>query len=301
LFGVARVPNPGKKLSDFIPGQPLEDTFTIYRNVMPEGSSAGDFKVISHVEQLALSACARNSGGRLWCATCHNPHEKMSQSVEYYRSRCLTCHTASFPASHPPKDSDCLGCHMPRRDAKDGGHTAFTDHRIQRRPETQPDLPSNAGIAAWREPFPNLRARNLGIAYIDVGMQRHSAPFIIQGYRALTEVQRQFANDPDFFKWIGEALLLAKQSSDAKLAFERALQLDPDSALTKASAASPYIQEGDADRAIAHLERAVNLDPLDLPAASTLIGLYQKQGKLTEATELSAKIQAAIREGPMPV
>ncbi len=297
LFGVSRVPNPGKKLGDFVPGQTLENTFTIYRNFSPEGSSAGDFKVISHVEQLALSACARKSEGRLWCATCHDPHEKMSQSVEYYRARCLSCHTASFPISHPSKDSDCLGCHMPRRNAKDGGHTAFTDHRIQRRPVAPTDLPSDATIAAWREPSPDLQARNRGIAYIDVGMQRHAASFIIQGYRTLTEVQQQFANDPDFFNWIGEALLVGKQSADAKVAFERALQLDPGSALTEASVASPYILEGDADHAIAHLERAVTLDPLDLPAASTLIGLYQKQGKITEAAELSAKIQAAMRQG----
>jgi tetratricopeptide (TPR) repeat protein len=296
LFGVARVPNPGKKLSDFIPGQTLEDTYTIYRNAMPVGSAGGEFKVISHVEQLALSYCARRSGGRLWCATCHNPHEKMSESIEYYRSRCLSCHTTNLPASHPAKDSDCLGCHMPRRDAKDGGHSAFTDHRIQRHPELQPDLPSNSGIAAWREPSLDLQKRNLGIAYIDVGMQRHSSPFIVQGYRDLTEVQRQFPNDSDFFKWIGEALLLAKQTSDAQIAFERGLQLDPNSALTEASAASPYIQEGDDARAIAHLERAVTLDPLFLPAASTLIGLYEKQRKLTEAAELSAKIKTAMGE-----
>jgi hypothetical protein len=298
LFGVARVANPGKKLSDFIPGQPLENTFTIYRNVMPAGSSSGEFKVISHVEQLALSSCARSSGGRLWCATCHNPHEKMPQTVEYYRARCLSCHTTKFPASHPAKDSDCLGCHMPRRNAKDGGHTAFTDHRIERRPGAQSDLPPDAGIAAWREPSPQLQKRNLGIAYIDVGMQRHSSPFIIQGYRDLTEVQRQFADDSDFFKWIGEALLLGKQTSDAKLAFERAVELDPNSALTEASAASPYIQEGDDNRAIAHLERAIAIDPLFLPAASTLIGLYEKQGKLTDASELSAKIKTAMSERP---
>ncbi len=298
LFGVARVANPGKKLSDFIPGQPLEDTYTIYRNVVPEGSATGELKVISHVEQLALSSCARNSGGRLWCATCHNPHEKMPSSIGYYRSRCLACHTSDFPASHPPKDSDCLACHMPRRNAKDGGHTAFTDHRIQRRPEAQPDLPSNAGIAAWREPSPDLQKRNLGIALIDVGMQRHWSPLIIQGYRALTEVQQQFASDPDFFKWIGEALLIGKQTSDATLAFERALQLDPNSALTEASAASPYIQEGDDARAIAHLERAIALDPLFLPAASTLIGLYEKQGQSREAAELSVKIKMAMSEGP---
>jgi hypothetical protein len=297
LFGAARVLNPGKKFSDFVPGQRLEETFTIYRNAAPTGSPAGAFKVISHVEQLALSVCARKSGGRLWCGTCHDPHDKPLKPVEYYRSRCLSCHTANFPASHPRKDSNCLGCHMPRRDAKDGGHTAFTDHRIQRRPEAQADLPSDAGIAAWREPSPELQTRNLGIALIDVGMQRHSSPDIIKGYRALTEVQRQFANDSDFFKWIGEALLLGKQTSDAKIAFERALQLDPNSALTEASAAAPYIQEGDLGHAIAHLERAVTLDPLNLPATSTLIGLYQKQGKTAEATELSEKINTAMNKG----
>jgi photosynthetic reaction center cytochrome c subunit len=297
LFGTARISNPGKKFSDFVPGQRLEETFTIYRNAAPTGSPAGAFKVISHVEQLALSVCARKSGGRLWCGTCHDPHDKPLKPVEYYRSRCLSCHTANFPAAHPHKDSDCLGCHMPRRDAKDGGHTAFTDHRIQRRPEAQSDLPPDAGIAAWREPSPELQSRNLGIALIDVGMQRHSSPDIIKGYRTLTEVQRQFANDSDFFKWIGEALLLGKQTSDAKIAFERALQLDPNSPLTEASAAAPYIQEGDIGRAIAHLERAVTLDPLNLPAASTLIGLYQKQGKTAEATELSEKINAVMNKG----
>jgi hypothetical protein len=289
LFGAARVPNPGKKLSDFIPGQRLEDTFTTYHDVQP----AGALKVISHVEQLALSACARNSGGRLWCGTCHDPHNQPLQPVQFYRSRCLSCHTAAFPPSHPPKDSDCLTCHMPRRDAKDGGHSAFTDHRIQRRPEVRPDLPSNSGIAAWREPSPDLQERNLGIAYIKVGIERHSPPLIIQGYRTLTEVQQQFGNDSDVFKWIGEALLAGRQTSEAKFAFERALQLDPNSALAETRAATPYIQEGDADHAIAHLQRAVSLDPLDLPTAATLIDLYQKQGKITQAAELSGKIKAA--------
>jgi photosynthetic reaction center cytochrome c subunit len=295
LFGAARVPNPGKRLSDFIPGQRLEDTFTIYRNAVPPGMSAGAFKVISHVEQLALSACARNSGGRMWCGTCHDPHDKPPKPVHYYRARCLTCHTANFPAAHPGRDTDCLGCHMPRRNAQDGGHTVFTDHRIQRRAETtQADLPADAGIASWREPPPELQKRNLGIAYIDVGMQRHSSSFIIQGYRTLTEVQQQSTNDSEFFKWIGEALLVGKQTSEAKFALERALQLDPNSPVTEAGAASSYIQEGDAGRAIAHLERAVTLDPLYLPAASTLIDLYQKQGKTTEAAELSGRIKAAM-------
>ncbi len=72
LFGVARVPNPGKQLSDFVPGERAEDVFTTYHDANPTGA----FKVISHVEQLALSACARNSNGHLWCGTCHDPHNR---------------------------------------------------------------------------------------------------------------------------------------------------------------------------------------------------------------------------------
>jgi photosynthetic reaction center cytochrome c subunit len=296
LFGVARVPNPGKQLSDFVPGERAEDVFTTYHDANPSGA----FKVISHVEQLALSACARNSDGRLWCGTCHDPHNKPLEPVAYYRSICLTCHAARYSAAaaHPGKESDCLSCHMPRRDAKDGGHSAFTDHRIQRRPEALPEAPADTGIAAWREPSPDLQARNLGIAYIDAGMQHKSLPFIVRGYRTLTEVQAQFSNDSDFFKWIGEALLLAQQTSEAKIAFERALELDPNSPLAEASAASSYVQSGDAPRAIAHLERALTLDPLYLPAASTLMSLYQKEGDTAKAEALAGKIKAAMDDKP---
>jgi photosynthetic reaction center cytochrome c subunit len=299
LFGASRVPNPGKKLSDFVAGQRIEDTFTIYHDVAPEGAPSGEIKVISHVEQLALSACSRNSAGRLWCGTCHDPHDKPQEPVAYYRARCLACHNQAFPASHPGKDTDCLGCHMPRRAAKDGGHSAFTDHRIQRRPQDVANSPAETRIAAWREPAPELARRNLGIAYIDVGTQRRSSPFVVQGYRLLTEVQRQFPEDPDFFKWIGEALLLGRNIPDAKLALERALQLEPDSALTAASVAAPYIQEDDTAMAITHLERAISLDPLYLPGASTLLGLYQKTGKDKEAAELSMKISAAFVQRPL--
>jgi photosynthetic reaction center cytochrome c subunit len=295
LFGVARVPNPGKSFSDFLPGLLLETTFSVYHNTVPPGAAAGVFKVISHVEQLALSACARNSGGRLWCGTCHDPHDQPRAPAEFFRTRCLSCHTAALPAAHPAKDTDCVRCHMPRRDAKDGGHTAFTDHRIQRRPEQpQSDLPPDTGIAAWREPSPSLQKRNLGIAYIDAGVQRRSQSFIIQGYRNLVEVQNQFPNDAELFSWIGQALLLGKQSSEAGFAFDRALQIAPNSPVNEGNVASARAQAGDIDGALAHLERAVALDLLYLPAAGPLVALYRKQGKMDEANALAAKIETAM-------
>jgi photosynthetic reaction center cytochrome c subunit len=300
LLGVGRVLNPGRKFQDFRPGQPLEDIFTTYVNVSPSGADAGKFKVISHVEQLARSICARKSNGQLWCGTCHDPHDKPIEPVQYYRSKCLSCHMGNFAVSHPGKDSNCIGCHMPRRDAKDGGHTAFTDHRIQRRPEVQQSLPEDADIAAWREPAPDLQKRNLGIAYINAGMEHRSPPFVVRGFRMLTEVQSQFSNDADFFTSIGSALLLGKQSSEAQFAFERALQLNPDSAPAETNAASAYSQGGNINQAVAHLEKAVAIDPLHLPADGPLIDLYKQQGNTAKAAEISRRLSAALEKNYVP-
>ena len=70
---------------------------------------------------------------------------------------------------------------MPKRDAKDSSHAAFADHRIQRQPEPEQRLTEDIEIAAWREPLDlDLRKRNLGIAYIKVGMERRSANFVVR-------------------------------------------------------------------------------------------------------------------------
>jgi photosynthetic reaction center cytochrome c subunit len=294
LMGVTRVLNPGREFRDFQPGQRLESTFTTYHDVLPPNTPPGTFKVISHVEQLALSACARSSQGRLWCGTCHDPHSPPTQPVEYYRSRCLTCHTAKFPAAHPAIDNNCIGCHMPRRDAQDGGHTAFTDHRIQRRPEQiLPGGPPGGEIAPWREPAPDLQKRSLGIAYVSAGLQRRSANSLVQGYRLLTEVQQEFSSDPEVFTSMGTALLIGKQPTEAEFAFERALSLRPNSTVAETNVAAAHQQAGDIDGTIMHLERAIALDPLHLPATSALISLYRQLGNPAKADELAEKVRSS--------
>lgn len=297
LLGVARVLNPGMKFSDFRPGMRTEDVFATYHDALPAGEDAGKFKVISHVEQLARSTCARMSGGKLWCGTCHDPHDKPLDPVPYYRAKCLSCHTQKFSvASHPGRQSNCIGCHMPRRNAKDGGHTVFTDHRIQRRPQPAADLPADTDIAAWREPAPELQKRDRGIAYINVGMQRHSPLFIARGYRLLTDVQQQFSTDPDIFTAIGNALLLAKKTSESSLAFERALQLEPHSATNETNAAAACLQAGDRAGAVSHLQRAIVIDPFYLPAITPLIQIYQQTGDAARAAGLSARISTALEQ-----
>lgn len=295
LIGVARVLNPGKTFGDFKPGEPLEKTFTVYHNV-PVPGTTGNFRVISQAEQLALSLCARRSSGKLWCGTCHDPHYLPAEPIAYYRAKCLSCHNTTFPANHPSKTSNCIGCHMPRRDTTDGGHTAFTDHRIQRRPEPEVSDPDKADIAAWRELGPALQVRNLGIALIQVGMQRRSPAFIVHGYRLLTEVQSEFADDSDLYTWMGNALLLGKQFAEAQRAFDIALKLDPNSPVKEADAGQACVAAGNLDAARAHLERSLQLDPLDLTAVYSLLQVYQKQGDATSGAALLGRVDQAMKQ-----
>ncbi len=291
LKGVARVLNPGKEFTDFVAGQPLEKTFTIYRYSMPSGEQP-PFKVISHSEQLALSRCKRVSGNGMWCGTCHNPHDEPTNVVPYYRAKCLTCHAGThFAASHPSRNSNCIGCHMPKREANDGGHTVFTDHRIQRTPDHKP-AGEPTGIVPWRDPPAELAKRNLGIASIQAGMEEGSWPQIVSGYRILTDVQHQFPDDCEMYSSIGNALSIGRQFAEAVIAFEFAQRCDPKSSYAEANLGSAYAASGRDEDAKSHLERALDLDPMNLGAAEKLIGLYEKAGETTKAETLKGKISS---------
>lgn len=291
LSGLARVVNPDKTADDFHPGKPLEDVLTVYREAAP----AGRLKVISHSEQLADSACLRNSNGRLWCGTCHDPHNKPVDKVSYYRDRCLSCHANRLPQTHPAASgSDCVSCHMPRRETFDGAHTAFTDHRIARRPEPESGESAPTDLIAWREPDASLVKRNLALAYVSAGLQRKSPAWIVRGYRMLTEIQVSFPNDPAVLSAFGIALMAGNQSREARFAFERLLQIDPRNPAYEENAGRADLAIGNLDEAAQHLERALQLDPLLLSAAGALENLYERQGKSSETAAVAERVRNAM-------
>ena len=299
LKGAARVPNPGKKLEDFRPGEPLEDVFAIYTVKPPSDSPREALKVISHVEQLALSTCSRRSKGQMWCGTCHDPHATARQPASYYRARCLSCHNGarSLAKSHPGgAGGDCVGCHMPKRNAKDGGHTVFTDHRISRHPEPEPEkeVRENDDLVAWREPPSRLRQRDLALAYANSGLETGSASRIVRGYHMLTEVENTFPDDPGVLTALGETSLAIKQPLEAARRFERVLELGPDSALAESNAGRAWMRAGIMDKASFHMEKAITLDPLLLPAAETLMQIYQEQGDQDKAAALADRVREAL-------
>jgi tetratricopeptide (TPR) repeat protein len=293
LAGVTRILNPGTSFADFRPGQCLEEVFTVYTR-----AGARLFKVISHAEQLAMSACARNSQGKLWCGTCHDPHPQAAPTSLTYSARCQTCHLGKLPKSHPSA-ADCVSCHMTRRQAQDGGHTVFTDHRIAKRPAPDEAGSPTEDLAAWRDPEPALRARNLALAYLSAGISARSPAQIVRGYRMLTEVQKAAPDDIGVLKGIGRALLLGKEPLEALKAFERVLQLVPKSATSEEDVGIASLESGQVERAASHLERALELDPLQLSAATALQAVYLRQGYNEKAAALGDRIRRAMLSSPM--
>jgi tetratricopeptide (TPR) repeat protein len=262
LGGEARILNPGKQFADYRPGESLEDTFSAYVFNRPAAAPAGHaLKVVSHVEQLAESACARESQGRMWCSTCHDPHDKPADPVAYYRERCQQCHVAAELESHPKPAQNCIGCHMPRRKTYDGSHTAFSDHQIQRRPAESGDPLHSNSLRPWRQPPDALAMRNLGLAHISVGERDQSVDHLNEGFRLLAEVQSSFNDDPAVLTSLGVVLLKKNVPEDAAKLFRRAATLEPKDARHHLNLASALWAAGKPDLAIEALEKAIALDP----------------------------------------
>jgi hypothetical protein len=290
LVGVTqRILNPGKDFGDFHPGQRLEDVFTVYTR-----AGAQAFKVISHVEQLALSACGRGSQGKMWCGTCHDPHPQAAPTSQSYNHICQTCHEGKLAQSHPAA-TNCVGCHMARRPAQDGGHTVFTDHRIRKKPDDADErAPGTEELRAWRPSEPELQTRNLGLAYVNAGLADSSPAEIARGYRMLAEFQPSAPDDIEVLRGIGRALLAAGHPAEALKAFEWALKLAPDSVMSEEQLGVAFLKSGQLENAASHLERALQLDPLLLSAGTALQEVYRKQGNSDKAGSLAERMRRTM-------
>ena len=148
-------------------------------------NSQGDQKVVSQVEQLALSKCAQKSRRKSWCGTCHNPHGVAADQ----RSVCLSCHAGSLPASHLKKAENCANCHMPRTPSAEVVHTVYTDHRIRKRAASVQATPPPIKLVAWRDPAPEYRQRNLGLADIYAGQRNESVDLVQEGFKILVALE----------------------------------------------------------------------------------------------------------------
>lgn len=278
LEGAVRILNPAKDWWDFRAGQELEKTFSVYL----ENDESG-VKAVSHVEQLALSKCARMSGGRLWCGTCHDPHgDSPVDRGRQVKVICVSCHAQLSAASHPEAVAECTSCHMPARGAIDVVHAAVTDHRILRRPGLQlktVGAPEVRSPVAWHNPAKPLDQRNLGLATLAVAREHQSSPLAKEAVRLLTTLPPEMADEPEVLKALGFLLLEQHQSKNALKFFREAARRQPYDAVDVLSESVAYEAEGDQAEAIKTLEQSIHLDPSLQCAYFELARLYVGMGK----------------------
>jgi len=138
--GDIRALQHGKSWEDFRPGTPLNDTAIILK--APIDPRAEQSPLLEHYYSMTLSKCYRESQGKMGCQSCHDPHVQptQQQAPEYFRERCLRCHTDKSctldlqkRTAQQPADA-CTTCHMMRQPALTVSHSTLTDHRILRTP-----------------------------------------------------------------------------------------------------------------------------------------------------------------------
>lgn len=291
LAGEVRITNPDKQLADYVPGASLEDSYTIYVRAQPETRK---IKVVSHVEQLALSACARESSSKLWCGTCHNPHQHVERPAEYFRERCLGCHAATVDKAHAAEGRDCVACHMPRMPTSDGGHTTFTDHRIARRPELLIEGDETVDLRPWRAPAPRFRERNLGLALADFATAKKSGSQMVEAFRLLYHVEKEIPDDPAVLTALGSLLFIAEDRHEAEKYYRRATAMKPDFAPYQVNLGALLLKEGKEREAEQCLEKALRIDPLLEPGVQLMSSIYRDLGERQKADALQARYREAM-------
>jgi hypothetical protein len=137
LQGTDRVPVPGRSLFDYRPGLDLAEFVQVWS---ARADPSLRLHAVGQVEQMRESRCYQQSGQRLGCISCHDPHRlpEAAERVTYYRDRCLQCHAdRGCRLPRPARiarnaDDDCTACHMPRVRSTDVAHTSLTRHNIPR-------------------------------------------------------------------------------------------------------------------------------------------------------------------------
>lgn len=291
LKGAVRILNPGRDWWDYQPGLPVENTFVTY--VEREGSDG--LHAISHHEQLAQSRCARESGGRLWCGTCHSPHGETGNRAARLRQTCLSCHSSLFTvAKHPPAE-ECVTCHMPRLHPADVAHSATTDHRIVRRaqPATRPAREPTL-LRAWREPDAAFAQRDLGLAYLEWATRQPDSEKIRRAYELLSQLPPD-ARDAPVLAGLGSILMPQGEHSLAARLFAQAAQLDPTNASYAYGLGLAHQSTGNLAAAVDDLHRSIRLDPSQPDAYLALARVF---GALGQTAQQREAIRAYLRFMP---
>lgn len=229
LEGNAAIERTGRHLYEYKPGADLTE---YVRNFVLAGNVPHGLRATSQFEALAQSVCKQKSGDAMSCMSCHDPHETAPRAnlVAFYRAKCIACHGAAFAAKHHRKQEDCASCHMPASLSTDVAHTEVTDHRILRRPASEPAAQVSTTALPELVPFPHSEeaeqdARERALAWqsmVDAGMSMAQP----QAEQLLRAALRQFPDDPALLSALAYSAQKRGDDNQARALYNRALEND---------------------------------------------------------------------------
>ena len=274
----------------YIPGRPLVD-FAIHFDHAPATGHDSKFEAVSSVYRLRQSRCYLESGGKLECATCHDPHHipRGEEALQQYSRVCLECHTAPHPAAVAVTAADCITCHMPKRRVDDAPHVIMTDHRIQRRApanallefaEHEPEEYRGPVVPYYPSPLPQTPRNDLYRAVAQVGLGNNVAAGLPELARLMEQIKPPEA---EFYIVLGDGWKSEERLPEAAAAYRQALRIAPDS--SRAMRALAAVDPANAEQILAH---AVQIAPDDPES-------WFRYGVLTASAE---RIQKAIALDP---
>lgn len=297
LEGDAVVYRPGRSLAQFVPGERLSDVALYF---IRASQANGGARATSQYEALLQSACKRSAGTSLTCTTCHDPHAEpaSAQRVEFYRAKCLSCHTQpTLATTHHPEQPDCVACHMPRRETTDISHEQVTDHNIEAVP-TQLHLRSPGAaedLVAVGETGPSNR--DLGLAYAQMA-QRGDRAAAARALTLLSKAEQAGADDEQLSLNLAFLYQVNGQSQKARAYYENALLVRPTEPAALSNLAVLEASEHHTAQAVMLLERLIAADPSQDKAGMNLATLQCQLGHTDEARRTVIRLEPFTPDSP---
>ena len=316
LQGETIVVRRGRDPFEFRPGLPLEAFQTVYMrhpNLLDYGKSVGQF------EQLSVSKCFTAKRGKMGCTSCHDPHvaPAPAEKIDFYRNKCTSCHQkpeveCKAPASEQQaKANSCIACHMPVASSKNIVHTAVTDHRILRRPATEPahqtraipfgELPLVRFTTSQHAPDQAEQERDLGIALsrmfekVPAHEREGRGRILREAETRLERALKRWPDDIECLEAMADVLWFSGRAEQALKTCKTVLTLVPDRERSLLRAVDPALRARELDFALECASKAVAISPAAIDHRLLRGRVYLERKDWSNA---EADYRAALRENP---
>ena len=332
----ARILRPGRSHLDFRPGMRLDDIWI----VMNSGSTIdneGRTESVRQVQQMTESKCYIKSPD-MSCTSCHDPHRipEESQRVDFFRQRCLECHTNNSPCSASTNEraqvsDSCMDCHMPKLDLVLSSHAAQTDHRVIRQKSADPATNNIVRRDFFFEETEQLadleKRRATAITQVRKGPPTNElveelkflrTKFPEDGFLALalggaSVSRRDYATAVDCLQqaavypqteelaleMLTQVSYFAKDWTRALQSFDMLLKVNPYRAQTLAIKADTLFRTGQTSQAIETAKESLKRNPSMIEVHQWLRDTYQKIGR-TEEYEAERKLVERMMQAAPP-